>query len=247
MVAFDICGFSSSADPHLMRLMRRSMYQVVQEAAEIAQMPWSSCYYEDRGDGFFLLAPPGYSVHSLVDPLASLVRTGLAEVNNALPVGPQLRLRMAVHHGELIRDEHGVISPDLNTLFRLLNAPVLKARFEQGDLALIVSDEVYQRVIRWGVGLIDQKRFQPLIVEKKSLLDDIRTPPCGDPPKPFDMAWAMLPPQPVEAPSATLSVPDPETLARLERLEGVIHGLLSQGGRRLEDTIRGAETEKFST
>src|SRR5437868_6491301 len=167
MVAFDICGFSHSGDPHVMAHMRQSMYQVVRNAAETAQMPWVDCEYEDRGDGLYLLAPPGYSVHSLVDPLAPLIRSGLSQVNRTLSADHHLRLRMAVHHGEIVHDEHGVVSPDLNMLFRLLNAPVLRARFEQGDLALIVSEDVYRRVVRWGMGLIDKKEFEPLLVDHK--------------------------------------------------------------------------------
>lgn len=218
MVAFDICGFGSSTDPNVLRLMRTSMYQIIQEAAATAQISWGDCEYEDRGDGMFLLAPPGYSVHSLVDPLAPLIRTGLAQINTAVPSGHRLRLRMAVHHGELVRDEHGVISPDLNLLFRLLNAPVLKARFEHGNLALIVSEDVYQRVVTWGMGLIDRRDFQPLLVENKEAC-------C--------VAWAMLPPQPaVPQPAGpqpvTHSALDPDTLARLERLMDGIHGLLRQ-------------------
>lgn len=218
MVAFDICGFGSSADPHVLRLMRTSMYQIIKEAAATVQMSWQDCQYEDRGDGMFLLAPPGYSVHSLVDPLAPLIRTGLAQINTMVPPPHRLRLRMAVHHGDYVRDEHGVISPALNLLFRLLNAPVLKARFEQGDLALIVSEDVYQRVVTWGMGLIDRRDFQPLLVDNKETC-------C--------VAWAMLPPQLAEAPptlAPTSPVGDSDALARLECLAEAIYEMLRQEG-----------------
>ncbi|RFS84116.1 hypothetical protein D0T12_18325 [Actinomadura spongiicola] len=236
MAAFDICGFSSSADPHVMRLMRDSMYQVVKEASATAQMPWNNCEHEDRGDGLFLLAPPGCSAYSLVDPLVPLIRAGLAQVNRALPPSRQLRLRMAVHHGELVRDEHGVISPALNMLFRLLNAPILKARFEHGDLALIVSKDVYERVVTWGMGLIDQKDFQPFVVENKPL-------PVNSEEDSFFMAWAMLPPQPAPAPAPTFHSVDPEILSRLKRLADALDELLYVSNRHPGLTAQSTETE----
>ncbi|QXJ25607.1 hypothetical protein AGRA3207_007125 [Actinomadura graeca] len=218
MVAFDICGFGDTGDPHVMRHMRRCMYDVVRGAAEAAQMSWADCEREDRGDGLYLLAPPGYSVHSLVDPLAPLVRGGLGRVNKTLPADHRLRLRMAVHHGEIVHDEHGVVGPDLNMLFRLLDAPILRARFEQGDLALIVSDDVYGRVVSWGMGLIDKKEFEPLLVENKET---------------FCVAWAALPPQPPTPPAGRL----PEafggraaTLALLELLMERAQVLLDDDG-----------------
>lgn len=124
---------------------RYTMYQVIQDAAGAAGLDWTASYREDRGDGFFLLAPPDYSIHDMVISLAPEISKRLGQINKALPPEHQLRLRMAVHDGELTHDEHGVVSPDLNLVFRLLNAPALRARFEEGDFALIVSEDVYRR------------------------------------------------------------------------------------------------------
>ncbi|TDD62950.1 hypothetical protein [Actinomadura rubrisoli] len=220
MAAFDICGFGNSGDPNVMRHMRSCMYQVIQSAAETAQMRWVDCEYEDRGDGLYLLAPPGYSVHSLVDPLAPLIRRGLGQVNRTLSVDHRLRLRMAVHHGELVHDEHGVVSPDLNTLFRLLDAPVLRARFEQGDLALIVSEDVYRRVVRWGTGLIDQKEFEPLLIDYKKTL-------C--------VAWAALPPQPASAPAKALPDVPPDVLGNRFAILALLESLMERARDLLQD------------
>jgi hypothetical protein len=226
MVAFDICGFSSSGDPHLMSHMCRSMYQVIKDAAETAQMPWADCEHENRGDGCFVLAPPGTSVHSLVYPLAPLIRDGLSKVNKTLPADHPLRLRMAVHHGDVVHDEHGVISPDLNLLFHMLNAPVLRARFEHGDLALIVSDDVYRRVVKWRPGLIDSKDFEPLMVDSKVSACPAREAACAGR-SGFRVAWAALPPQPVSPPPSQVAALDgPTALAQIERILEMVENLL---------------------
>ncbi|MEU9842188.1 hypothetical protein AB0C69_23500 [Actinomadura sp. NPDC048032] len=223
MAAFDICDFSSGA-PRLMLHKRYTMYQVIQEAAGAAELSWTDCEREDRGDGFFLLAPPGYSVHSLIISLAPEISTRLRQINKGLPAKQQLRLRMAVHDGELTHDDHGVVSPDLNLLFRLLNAPALRARFEQGDFALIVSDDVYERVIEWDIAMIERRDFTPLPVE---LTNPGRPGPNGKDEKPVHVAYASLPPQ-----------PDPGPIDRSAHHEGPdVHAQLEQLVQRMQDLL----------
>jgi hypothetical protein len=223
MAAFDICDFSSGA-PHLMLHKRYTMYQVIQEAAGAAELRWTDCEREDRGDGFFLLAPPGYSVHSLIISLAPEISRRLSQINKGLPPKQQLRLRMAVHDGELTHDDHGVVSPDLNLLFRLLNAPALRARFELGDFALIVSDDVYERVIEWDIAMIERRDFKPLPVERTK---PVRLGPNEEEEKPVRVAYASLPPQ-----------PDSPALGRSASHEGPdVHAQLEQLVKRMQDLL----------
>ncbi|WP_190862164.1 hypothetical protein [Actinomadura sp. RB99] len=181
MVAFDIVEFARNQDPDVLQQMREAMYRIVQHATAAVHLSRVECHQEDRGDGFFLLAPIGFGVHTLVDPLMSLVRTGLRKVNKTLHPDNQLRLRMAVHEGYVYRDQEGFVGKDLNHLFRLLNAPAFRASFESGELALIVSDDVYQDVVKWGPGLVEPAEFQQVVVTNKETR-------C--------LAWVNLPSQP---------------------------------------------------
>src|SRR5262249_52712895 len=63
-----------------------------------------------------------------------------------------MRLRMAVHVGFYLPDEYGITSPDLILLFRLLDAPTLKAHLagHTEDLALIVSEHLYGIATNYG-------------------------------------------------------------------------------------------------
>lgn len=232
MVAFDICDFSTSGGPNQMLHKRYTMYQVIQEAAAAADLNWNSSYHEDRGDGLFLLAPPDYSVHSLVISLAPEISQRLSRINKALPPEHQLRLRMAVHDGDLAHDDHGVVSLDLNLLFRLVNAPALRARFERGDFALIMSDNVYKRVIAWDRGRIDRKRFKPLMVDLSKPFQQEPELAEKEPGKEDKVcvAWASLPPQP--GPRLTdQSEPqdDSSVRAQLEQMLERMHNLLRDG------------------
>lgn len=227
MTAFDICDFSSGA-PQSMLYKRSTMYQVIQEAARAAGLNWDDCEREDRGDGFFLLAPPSYSVHSLVIALAPEISKRLSQINDAVPTKQHLRLRMAIHDGDLTHDDHGVVGPDVNLLFRMLNAPALRARFEQGDFALIVSEKVFKRVIEWDIGMIERKDFEPLLVE--------HTRPAPPEPgrkqeKPVCIAYALLPHQPdSRVIDQSASREEGEVQAQLEELVKQMQDLLRADG-----------------
>ncbi|MBX6765549.1 MAG: hypothetical protein IRY90_00045, partial [Actinomadura rubrobrunea] len=93
-----------------------------------------------------------------------------------------LRLRLAVHVGQVHPDAHGVAGPALVHLFRLLDAPAFKefADAAAADLAMIVSDRLYTDATDTG-GLVDPAAYRPLDVVSK----ETRT-----------RAWAWTPPTP---------------------------------------------------
>ena len=61
-----------------------------------------------------------------------------------------IRLRMAIHAGEVHHDKHGVAATAINVAFRLLEAEVLKCELARtaGVLAVIASQWFYDEVIR---------------------------------------------------------------------------------------------------
>jgi hypothetical protein len=75
---------------------------------------------------------------------------GLREHNAKHPVEERIRLRMAVHAGEINYDDHGVTDRSVNLAFRLLDAPALKVALAEssGVLALIASSWFYDEVVR---------------------------------------------------------------------------------------------------
>lgn len=125
----------------------------------------------DRGDGVLALihpvdqapkvvllnqAIPAFSL-SLTDYNASLSRSGETQ--------RQLRVRVAVHAGEVHYDANGCFGEALDVAFRLLDAPRLKRALREAadPLILIVSDEIYGSVVRHGYAGIDQHAFRPLV------------------------------------------------------------------------------------
>jgi RNA polymerase sigma factor (sigma-70 family) len=91
----------------------------------------------------------------------------LREHNTAHSVGARLRLRMALHAGEVTHDEHGATSTALNLAFRLLDAAPLKHALADSpaSLALITSDWFYDEVVRDSTG--DAGSYRPVQVTAK--------------------------------------------------------------------------------
>lgn len=75
---------------------------------------------------------------------------------------------MAVHAGEVIYDEHGVIAEAVNLAFRLLDAQPLKTALADspGTLAVITSGWFFDEVVRHSQ-ITDPATFRPMQVSVK--------------------------------------------------------------------------------
>jgi class 3 adenylate cyclase len=106
--------------------------------------------HEDRGDGALILIPPTVTKTLLVDSLPQELVAALDQHNNTHPREEQIRLRMALHAGEVHYDNHGVAGASINLTFRLLHARALKDTLthSSGTLALITSPWFYDEVVR---------------------------------------------------------------------------------------------------
>lgn len=125
----------------------------------------------DRGDGILALihpvdqAPKALLLNRAVPVLSQL----LAEYNASLPHHSQpqrqLRIRVVMHAGEVHYDANGCFGEALDVAFRLLDAArVKKALRETADpLILVISQEIYESVVRHGYEGIDCQAFQPLV------------------------------------------------------------------------------------
>jgi class 3 adenylate cyclase len=167
MLAVDIAAFGGR-DPATQQYLHASLYRIVPEACEAAGLPWNTCHHEDRGDGILLIAPAGLSPE-LLDPAAVYLSAGIRRHNELANADAKIQLRMALHAGYIRRGPEGVSGRDLIHLFRLLDAPELKARLAAGhaDFALIASDDLYNDVIRHGPSLIPPATYQQVKISNK--------------------------------------------------------------------------------
>ena len=99
---------------------------------------------------FLILVPPEIPKNLLVGQVPRELTAALSEHNRTHGIEAQIRLRMAVHAGEILIDAHGVVGAAINMAFRLLEAEELKRSLAESDgtLAVIASEWFFDEVIR---------------------------------------------------------------------------------------------------
>ncbi len=186
IVVLDIEGFGDRrrTNPH-QRGVRDGLYDVVRTSFDAVGVPWADCYHEDRGDAVFILAPASTSKAVFVEALPHRLITALRVHNDTHPEEQRMRLRMALHAGEVQYDDHGVASSSLNLAFRLIDAQPLKAALaaSPGVLALITSDWFFDDVVRHTPGAAPATYRRVKVAEKET----------------STIAWITLPDHPYPA------------------------------------------------
>ncbi|WP_228688418.1 ATP-binding protein [Amycolatopsis keratiniphila] len=130
--------------------VRNGLYDVMETAFTLAGMAWEECYREDRGDSVFALVPGETDKGAFLEAALPMLVTRLRVHNDTHPEVQRIRLRVALHAGEVGYDEHGVTSSSLTLAFRLCDAPPLKTALSAspGVLAVIASDWLFDDVVR---------------------------------------------------------------------------------------------------
>lgn len=151
IVVVDVEGFGDERRTNWHQVaVRDGLYRAMQEAFDHAGIPWADCDHEDRGDGVFVLVPAEVPKELLVESLLPALVTALHRHNGTHKAPERIRLRMALHAGEISYDEHGTTAAAVNLAFRLLDADALKAALAAtpGVLAVMASSWFFQEVVR---------------------------------------------------------------------------------------------------
>lgn len=133
-------------------VVRDGMYGAVIRAFADAGIDWDTCEHEDRGDGVLVVIPPTVPKAVLVEEVPDRLTARLRAHNESHRVEERIRLRMALHAGEVHYDDHGVVGRAVNLTFRLLEVPVLKEALagSTGSLAIITSSWFFDEVVWHG-------------------------------------------------------------------------------------------------
>jgi hypothetical protein len=151
IVVTDVENFTDPDRTNLDQLaIRHGLYEIVERAFATARIDWAACEIEDRGDGVFILisadVPKVLRATNMLSQLARLV--GSYNAHHLARTG--IRLRVAMHAGEVHHDPHGVTGRAINHAFRLIETRTFKSalRASAGPLGAIVSAWFYEEVIR---------------------------------------------------------------------------------------------------
>jgi hypothetical protein len=152
--------------------LRDQTYRLLKEAMTYAGLRDRHCDpFIDRGDGILVLihptdeVPKTFLLSRVVPELARLV----TDYNLRLPTEAWqrrgIRLRVAVHAGEVHYDGLGYFGEALDVTFRLLDSPQFKAclRKVAAPLIMVVSKEIYQSVVMHQYDGINSHEYNPEI------------------------------------------------------------------------------------
>jgi hypothetical protein len=171
IVGIDIERYSRIewTDPIRARLRER-LYRLVNEALVQAAIDPALTSRSDTGDGLWLLVAAEVSSARLLHPLVAHIVNGLREENKETSAAECMRLRFVVHAGEVLRDAHGETGASVIHAARLLDAQagrVILSRSAEATAVLMVSDVIYEGVVRHGYEGIDRAGWQAIRVHAK--------------------------------------------------------------------------------
>jgi CRP-like cAMP-binding protein len=166
----DVAGFSADCrDESDRQAVRDALYAILRESFEESQVPWTTCYHEDRGDGVLIIVPPAIPTQAVTDPLLALLAARLRRHNRRSSAALRIQLRAALHVGPVTRDREGLNGDAIIHTARLLDAPPLREELKRSgaDLGFMASGHVFDTVIRHAPGLVDPSAFRPVRFQLK--------------------------------------------------------------------------------
>jgi hypothetical protein len=166
LVAVDIEGYSGRDNLGHLEL-REALRRVCDEAFHRTGV--SPDARQDQGDAFLILIRPDVSKALLVDDLVRELVTALRLFNrNRLPQA-RMRLRLALHAGEVHLDGDGFGGGSLVVVMRLIDADALRDALKTAphDLAVIVSEQLHRDVVLQQYRGIDPGEYHEVRVSRK--------------------------------------------------------------------------------
>jgi hypothetical protein len=150
IILADVAGFTDPARTMFhQRVVREGLRNVLRDAFSEVGVDLSTCTVEDRGDAKLILMSPEVDNGRLADQLPSRLIAGLRRHNASHSAETAIKLRVALHTGEVFQEEDGLVGPAVNHTFRIVEAPQAKSILKSSSclLALIASDDFYHGVI----------------------------------------------------------------------------------------------------
>ncbi|NUS44535.1 MAG: hypothetical protein HOQ24_12710 [Mycobacteriaceae bacterium] len=193
MLAVDIERSAGRGDSALMRI-REVLFASMRQSWEQAGLHWDDCVRDDLGDGLRIVAAVGTPKARLVHPLIHELGVRLRAHNRSAAQSTRLRVRMALHAGDVRIDGDGrPVGRPLEVLARLLDADPLRqalARAPQGDpVAAVLSQHFHDETVGHDHPGVEAPAFRPISVTVKQFRAD---------------AWLYVPHLTVTAPTGRI-------------------------------------------
>lgn len=171
LVAVDVEKYSTRDAREQLRA-QTELQRILNVAAQNTGLDQREWYEQVSGDGELVVLPEDVDVSAVVGDFTCQLEQMLAEFNRRAITETPLRLRVAMHHGTLTPGPFGPAGDAPIVVSRLLDAKPLRkllAEQQDRDLALIVSQTLFQDVVRTGFCSLDPDEFQAVRVNAKGV------------------------------------------------------------------------------
>jgi hypothetical protein len=171
VLALVIDGFAAAERTNTHRLtLRAGLYDVLQRALARSGVEWEDCHRADLGEGVLVLIPAGYPKAVFSELVPGALAESLAGHNGSHRRPERIRLRVAVHAGEVSYDDHGATGTAIVHTFRLLDSGVLRdaSAHAGGALAVIASAWFYEEIIRHSPASRPDRYRRVFVQEKET-------------------------------------------------------------------------------
>jgi hypothetical protein len=189
VVALDAVRFSRHGA--LVQLAwRDGIRQAVGQALAAAGVPGDAVVPQDRGDGFLMAVMAAVPRARLVADFVRELRIALGAYNLTRNADGRVRLRVAMHLGDVVIDGTGFAGDATVVASRLVDAEPVREVFETDpaeDVALIISPELYATTVAGRFRGLDPGSFRKV---------DVRMPKFAG------SAWVELPRRATAPPGA---------------------------------------------
>ncbi|GGP81041.1 hypothetical protein [Saccharothrix coeruleofusca] len=160
----------SAADDHLQRALQELLVQSLDRAGRAAGLDRARWVRQPKGDEEWAVLPPDTPEPLVVDRYVRELDAELRSVNRYRVPEAKLRMRLAVHFGVTAQGANGFPGQDAVLVSRLLDSPVAKRALEQApdaDLVVVLSEVVYDSLVRAGRTTLDPAAFRRVAVSVK--------------------------------------------------------------------------------
>lgn len=151
----------SRLDTRTQAAFQSELVRMLDEAAALTGLDRAAWTCQPQGDLEFAVLPEATPEGALLGPFVHHLAVRLRD-RNARPAAPRVRLRLAVDTGVVAEAALGHAGPAPVAVARYVNAPQLRAvlaTLTAADLAVIVSDRLYQDVVRSGRPDLDPAQY----------------------------------------------------------------------------------------
>ncbi|CNE71888.1 Uncharacterised protein [Mycobacterium tuberculosis] len=168
LLAVDIQGYSKRDTREQLRAQRQ-LSDALDRAARGVGLDRAGWAKQVGGDGELATLPEGVDPAQVAGDFVVLLDEALRETNRA-PGRFRLRVRLALHHGTLTAGPFGPAGDAPIVVQRLLDAMPLRRLLTDDpgrDLAYVVSDSLFDDVVRTGFCALPPHEFQAVKVVAK--------------------------------------------------------------------------------